>query len=53
MNGKIILGQTRYPYAYFNAAFPELFSEIYLIIKNTAGTGDDWVHREMLKTFFR
>ena len=47
-----ILGNTRYPYAYFNAEFPELFSKLYLLIKDTAGSGDDWTKREMLEMYF-
>ncbi|KAK2179146.1 hypothetical protein NP493_509g00013 [Ridgeia piscesae] len=42
---KNILGNTRYPYAYFNAELPDLFPEMYFIIRSTAGTGDDWVQR--------
>ncbi|KAI0210922.1 Serine/threonine-protein kinase D2 [Lamellibrachia satsuma] len=50
------LGKKDCLYAYFSKEFskefPLLFPEVYLIIKNTAGSQDDWVHRDSLKKFF-
>ncbi|KAI0240460.1 hypothetical protein LSAT2_008802 [Lamellibrachia satsuma] len=47
-----ILGNTRYPYAYFDQELPELFPEVYFIIRDTAGQSDDWTQRNELKKYF-
>ncbi|KAI0235862.1 Serine/threonine-protein kinase/endoribonuclease IRE2 [Lamellibrachia satsuma] len=50
---KAILGNTRYPYAYFDQELPMLFPTVYFIIRNTAGQPDDWTQRDELKKFFK
>ncbi|KAI0226069.1 hypothetical protein LSAT2_023225 [Lamellibrachia satsuma] len=50
---KAILGNTRYPYAYFDQELPKLFPTVYFIIRNTAGQPDDWTQRDELKKFFK
>ncbi|KAI0230590.1 hypothetical protein LSAT2_019084 [Lamellibrachia satsuma] len=47
------LGYTKYPYAYFDKELPELFPEVYFIIRNTAGQQDDWTQRDNLKEYFK
>ncbi|KAI0230589.1 putative serine/threonine-protein kinase irlD [Lamellibrachia satsuma] len=45
------LGNTRYPYAYFDKELPELFPEVYFIIRDTARQ-PDWTKRPKLKDYF-
>ena len=48
-----MLGQTKYPYHYFNHELPNLFPEMYLLIADTAGQADDWTERRQLAEYFR
>jgi len=49
---KAMLGNTCYPYTFFDKELPGLFLNIYTVIKESATTEDDWTKRETLMDFF-